>query len=154
MSLGKQLLYDFINIFTTIKHNRQELVRRDAFDFKDEDNVNYRSMLERLIKELVKDREREIEIKDLALEQERTVARDLAKQQREAKKREAIEKSRARQADPEYFKKITAANIEPVKEEVSINENNPSELDDDENNSRASSDCSDPFRIDKKRRNK
>eukprot|EP01036_Dinobryon_divergens_P036071 gene36071-46887_t len=74
-------------------------------------------MLERLIKELVKDREREIEIKDLALEQERTVARDLAKQQREAKKREAIEKSRARQADPEYFKKITAANIEPVKEE-------------------------------------
>lgn len=140
-----------VHLLTTYEL-RQELVRRMAFDFKDEDTVNHRSMLERLIKELVKDEEKKTNDKVVALEDERRAARELAKKQREDKKREALDKSKARQSDPEYFKKIAELNVKPIPtESLEVVEQVDTEDSSENSNQTATND---PFRIDAKRRSK
>lgn len=90
--------------------NRQELTRRGAFDFKEGDTINYRTMLQRLMVELVKDEEKlaaeraQANIEKLETEIERS------KRIREEKKREALERSKQRQSDPNYFAKRAEAN--------------------------------------------
>ena len=91
-------------------YSRQELVRRGAFDFASEDHVNYKSLLQRLIKELVKDEDTMYSKKEAELETTQQQLRKNARLLREQKKAEALERSKARQNDPEYFKKKNEAN--------------------------------------------
>mmetsp|Transcript_4763 Transcript_4763/g.7230 ORF Transcript_4763/g.7230 Transcript_4763/m.7230 type:complete len:162 (-) Transcript_4763:122-607(-) len=96
---------------------RQELNRRNAFDFGENDTVNYRTMLKRLMVELVKDEEDKANEKVKVISQERETEMEKSKRIREEKKREALERSRQRQSDPNYFKKIAELNKKPEKAE-------------------------------------
>jgi len=96
---------------------RQELVRRECLDL-DEDKINHNSMLKRLMEELVKDEARVTEERTSAAVDAAQQERDAAKALRDKKKQEAIERSKARQSQKDYFKAKKDANVEPVKEEV------------------------------------
>jgi hypothetical protein len=67
-------------------------------------------MLQRLMVELVADESREAEMKTKAADEAVAVKLEAAKQDRERKKQEALERSKQRQADPEYFKKRAEEN--------------------------------------------
>jgi hypothetical protein len=82
---------------------RQELVRRGAMDL-DERNCNHRTLLQRLMVELVKEDEvaatLALQTKDL----ENQRRREALKLEREMKKQEAIQRSQLRRMeDPNYF---------------------------------------------------
>ncbi len=82
---------------------RQELVRRNAFDI-DEKTCNYKTMLQRLMIELVKEEEELAKQRVLTKEEEYIRSREQAKAEREKKKQEALLRSQARQqSDPNYF---------------------------------------------------
>lgn len=99
---------------------RQELNRRDAFDFKDNDTVNFRTMLKRLMVELVKDEEQKAIVKEKESKEKMETSIEKSKRIREEKKQAALERSKQRQTDPEYFKKIAENNVKPVKETPTI----------------------------------
>ena len=81
---------------------RQELVRRNILDIE-ESQINYKSMLQRLVKELTKE-ETELMEANLALKSINLKASlDEAKILREQKKQEAIERSRQRTQNSNYF---------------------------------------------------
>jgi hypothetical protein len=114
---------------------RQELVRRNKLDIPD-DKINHNSMLQRLIQELVIDeanfaKERADVVVDKAQEE-----RDAAKALREQRKAEALARSKARQSDPNYFKKREESNVEAVKVQqvkaTELKEMNPDEIEVDE----------------------
>eukprot|EP01031_Cornospumella_fuschlensis_P032231 gene32231-38984_t len=90
---------------------RQELVKRGAFDLE-EDKVNFRSLLQRLMVELVKDEEKLAAEKFAAQEALALAKREEAKKERERKKAEALERSKQRQANPEYLEVRKQANAE------------------------------------------
>jgi hypothetical protein len=96
---------------------RQELNRREAMDIPDE-KVNHKSLLKRLIVELVKDKEREVNEKEEQRAATLAAERAEAQKIREAKKLEAIERSKARQAakGAEYFAEKAKLN-ETLKQE-------------------------------------
>lgn len=123
---------------------RQELNRRGAFDFKDEDTVNFRTMLKRLMVELVNDQEN----KAIVAEQESRVKMETtlekSKRIREEKKQAALERSRQRQADPNYFQKIAETNIKPVKEKLESPQNDTTQEEEDEEEEEVSGEV-DPF---------
>jgi hypothetical protein len=97
------------------------LIRRNAFDL-DEETVNYNSLLKRLISELIID-EGAVDSKRMTTCTDGAhVAREEAKQAREVKKKEAIERSRLRQANPQYFEEMVAQNIKNVDSANDINE--------------------------------
>jgi hypothetical protein len=73
-------------------------------------------MLKRLMVELVKDEEEKAIVKEQESKQKMETALEKSKRIREEKKQAALERSRQRQADPEYFKKIADNNVKPVKE--------------------------------------
>lgn len=107
-------LLDLIERFADCaRFYRQELVRRKAFDL-DEDKVNFKALLQRLMVELVADENAAVEQKTKAIEDQAAEAREKAKQERELKKAEALERSKQRQADPSYFKKRVEVNEEGV----------------------------------------
>ena len=83
---------------------RQELVHRDALDIPDKE-INHRSMLKRLVEELVKCEQINYEATQEMEAKKREDDMAARKAEREKKKAEALERSRARQADKEYFKK-------------------------------------------------
>ncbi len=89
---------------------RQELNRRNAFDFKEDDVVNFRTLLKRLMIELVKDEEQNAIIKEHNNKLKIETSMEKSKRIREEKKMEALERSRQRQADPNYFKNISEKN--------------------------------------------
>jgi hypothetical protein len=90
---------------------RQELVRRGAFDLE-EDKVNFKSLLQRLMVELVAEERTNTETKTKAVTDETAAKLEAAKQERDRKKQEALERSRQRQADPEYFRRRSEQNEE------------------------------------------
>jgi len=92
---------------------RQELVRRDKLDIPEE-SINHRTMLQRLIQVLLEDEEKAAAEKTAAQEEERAVQLLAAKQAREQKKLEALERSRQRQQSAEYFEAKQVANVEPL----------------------------------------
>jgi hypothetical protein len=110
------------------------LNRRNAFDFTDEDTVNYRTMLRRLMVELVKDEENVAIEKATASAEKMETEMEKSRRIREEKKREALERSKQRQADPEYFKKRADANVkpEPVASAEPVDEGSDDDKDDDE----------------------
>mmetsp|Transcript_20413 Transcript_20413/g.45437 ORF Transcript_20413/g.45437 Transcript_20413/m.45437 type:complete len:177 (-) Transcript_20413:129-659(-) len=94
---------------------RQELLRRDAMDL-DADKCNYKSLLQRLMVELVKEENETAEQNTTRVVDEAAAARERAKEERDLKKREALERSQARQADPEYFARRAATNEQAAQE--------------------------------------
>ena len=87
-------------------------MRRGAFDLK-EDQVCYNSLLKRLMTELIADEALEASKRTLNITDDAQTARNAAKQLREIKKLEAIERSVQRQADPQYFERILEQNRKP-----------------------------------------
>ena len=90
---------------------RQELVRRGAFDIP-EDQVNFKSLLQRLMTELVAEEAKSAELRSQVVADETASKLEQAKLEREKKKQEALERSRQRQADPDYFKRRAQQNEE------------------------------------------
>lgn len=90
---------------------RQELNRRGAFDLE-ESTVNYKTMLGRLMQELVKDEQKEQEQAVTAKSEEHKQVVDREKEIREQRKQEALERSRQRQANKTYFESKQQANVE------------------------------------------
>ena len=120
---------------------RQELNRRDAFDFKDEDTVNFRTLLKRLMVELVKDEEKKAQTAEQENKVKIETEIEKSKRIREEKKRAAIERSKQRQADPNYFKKMAEKNVQPEKLDTPPTANTSEEEDVNDN-----TECSnDPF---------
>jgi hypothetical protein len=126
----------------------------------DENNVNFKIMLQRLMVELVAEENAQAEIKTKAVVDDAAAAREAAKQERELKKQEALERSRLRQADPDYFKKRVELNEDAAKKKAdelaaalaqeiaASQQNEEEEVEDDADNN-------DPFRsITKKSKNK
>jgi uncharacterized protein YdiU (UPF0061 family) len=131
---------------------RQELVRRGAFDL-DEDKVNFKAMLQRLMTELVAEESREAELKTKAADEAVAAKFEAAKQERERKKQEALERSRQRQADPEYFKKRTEENEALAAKEkarveavAALEAQQSVQEDEGEGSDGESGDANDPFR--------
>ena len=93
---------------------RQELERRKCMDIPD-GQINHNSLLKRLIAELVKDEAKIVDEHTSEVVDKAQAARDEAKALREQRKREALERSQARQADPNYFKQRQENNEESEK---------------------------------------
>ena len=93
---------------------RQELVARNSLDIPEE-QINHKTMLQRLIKLLLEDEKILVEEKSAKLEAERNESLNKSKLEREKKKLEAIERSKLRQKNPEYFSSILEKNILPEK---------------------------------------
>ena len=100
---------------------RQELVKRNAFDLE-ESKVQFKTLLQRLMVELVKDKEKLEEEKVMAAQESAQAVRDAAKAEREEKKRLALEKSKARQADPNYFANRVASNEAAKQKQKAVDE--------------------------------
>ena len=92
---------------------RQELVRRKCLDLS-EDNINHNSMLQRLITELVLDESKAVEQRTQQVVDIADAERNAAKALRDARKAEALARSKARQADPNYFEARLSANVKPT----------------------------------------
>ena len=102
---------------------RQELNRRNAFDFKENDTINYRTMLQRLMIELIKDEEN-LAAEKARLSQERIETEiEKSKRIREEKKREALERSKQRQTNPNYFTQRVEANSTSKADPINSNSN-------------------------------
>lgn len=107
-------------------------------------------MLQRLMVELVADENAAVEQKTKAIDEEAAVVREKAKAERELKKQEALERSRQRQADPEYFKKRVEVNEEGVaakeKAKLEISEMAAEPVEEAGDNSDGDVQNDDPFR--------
>lgn len=143
---------------------RQELVRRNVLDIPEE-SINHRSMLQRLVQELMKDEQKETDTNLVQSELSREEEMIAKKKERERKKQEAIEKSQQRQADANYFRSMRDKNEEAMeirksremekRGTTSISElmdQNSSEV--NEGEEEEESRPSDPFRICSSGRNK
>jgi hypothetical protein len=141
-SIRTQVLIHLIlfSIFLLNSH-RNELNRRGAFDFQEGDTINYRTMLQRLMVELVKDEE--VVAAEKALEQTQRLETEIEKSKRirEEKKREALERSKQRQSDPNYFAQRIDANSQATqpKPETLVEQEDPTEEDSQEEDVVASS---------------
>ena len=96
---------------------RQELVRRNKLDIP-EDEINHKTMLQRLIKLLLEDEEKAVNDKEALLEAERVQKLNEAKAERERKKQEALERSKQRQQNPDYFRELAESNKLPEKTDL------------------------------------
>lgn len=110
MSVEKKIITSATVGSLTAYELRQELIRRNALDIE-ECKINFKSMLQRLMVELVLEETKVAEEKVLSSADEYKSQRELAKQQREERKREALERSRQRQADPKYFEVKVEQNL-------------------------------------------
>jgi hypothetical protein len=81
---------------------RQELVRRACLDIP-ETQINHNTMLQRLIQALVIEEASATEAHTAAVVDKAQEERNVAKAVREQRKADALERSKARQADPNYF---------------------------------------------------
>lgn len=92
LSYGTDFRFALITFFLINDvHFSQELVKRGAMDIPDNE-ANYRSMLKRLMVELVADEEKRSETRRLEIEAKQKEDRDRLKEERERKKQEALER--------------------------------------------------------------
>jgi hypothetical protein len=96
---------------------RQELVKRNCLDIPEE-NINHRTMLQRLVQVLLDEENKISNEKSSSIESEKMAASNAAKLVREQKKLEAIERSKLRQNNPTYFKELAEKNVAPKKSEL------------------------------------
>eukprot|EP01038_Epipyxis_sp_PR26KG_P007530 gene7530-10258_t len=133
---------------------RQELVRRNALDIP-ENMINHKSLLQRLVKDLVEEEQKIAEVKVEQALCQNAIIRDEAKTEREKRKQEALARSQMRQKDPNYFTQKQEANVK--KAESIENKEEPSSLDstnDDNENEEDQNLSFDPFRSYKSGRSK
>jgi hypothetical protein len=90
---------------------RQELVKRNALDLPEE-RINHRNMLERLMKEIVTEESIRAQALADAATKDNLLKIEEAKKIREQRKLEALERSRQRQLNPEYFQQKASMNEE------------------------------------------
>ena len=102
-------------------------------------------MLQRLMQLLLEDEKQAAITKEAEEEVVRMEKIKSAKEEREKKKQEAIERSKARQRDPSYFNKIVESNVAPEKPNL----DNLDEVSNDINQ-QEDEDDSDPFSSSKK----
>lgn len=129
---------------------RQELVRRNAFDLTDEKKINFKTLLARLMVELVKEEDEATLARENEILAARATAALALKKERDLKKQEALERSKQRQSDPNYFKKISESNIQPEKSKVETAE----VCEEDNEESPTTESEIDPFRIVKSTKSK
>jgi membrane protein involved in colicin uptake len=144
--LGERLTTRNASKLTTYEL-RQELTRRGAFDLEDS-TVNFKTMLARLMRELVDQEAKEQEAAVAAKVEEHKSEADKAKDIREQRKQEALERSKQRQADKAYFEAKLQANSEAqerIKEKKA--ENSATEPAIDEEDSSQERGEADPFRL-------
>lgn len=100
---------------------RQELNRRNAMDLDEEKvQINFKTLLQRLVQELVKEEENNtLEHTTVVIDQAQ-LKRETDKAMREEKKKEALERSKQRQADKDYFIKKQELNVKKNDEVVEI----------------------------------
>ena len=143
---------------------RQELDRRKCMDIPEKE-INHRSLLQRLVKELVKEEEANYNNEIAVKEKQRLDELEKTKAEREKKKAEALERSRKRQQDPNYFANKAANNDQlKAKEEEKVknraisnnkDENGDDNEEEEEEEEEEGEGEDDPFRITTKtRRNK
>ena len=124
-------------------------MRRGAFDLE-EGAVCYNSLLKRLIKELIIDEDVVNSKRSSGVSEDAQIARDLSKQAREEKKREAIERSKQRQSDPLYFERIYENNKKYVIESTDSTNDGSAVPDEseaaDDDTEKCSKEPFDPFR--------
>ena len=150
----RQLTTQNVSSLTTYEL-RQELVRRNKLDIP-EGKINHRSMLQRLIVDLVAEEEIKVaEITAKAVETSKSQM-EVAKALREQKKLEAIERSKQRQAEnPAYFqhrKELNEFDKSKKIEEIVRSDSKENEIDDDNADNEA--DNGDPFRTTSTHRSK
>lgn len=80
----------------------------------DEKTINFRSLLQRLMQELVADEEKKADEKISQAVDEASREREKAKELRELRKKEALERSKQRQSDPNYFQQRKELNEEKL----------------------------------------
>lgn len=97
---------------------RQQLVLRSALDIPEE-KINHKTMLLRLIQILLEDEQRAADEKTAVLEAEMLKKNAALKELRDAKKMEAIERSKQRQQKSEYFESKSELNVPPEKIDLS-----------------------------------
>jgi hypothetical protein len=134
---------------------RQELVRRNKLDIP-ENQINHRSMLQRLIVELVAEEDNKVaETTAKAVETTKSQM-EAAKALREQKKQEAIERSRQRQAEnPAYFQHRKELNeIKKTEKIEEIANDDSKEVDVVDNDTETATADDDPFRTTSKHRSK
>lgn len=126
---------------------RQELVKRNALDIP-EDNINYKTMLARMMTELVKEEQTKDDIKATDIGKTYAEIKAEEKKIRDEKKREALEKSKLRQQNPDYFVQKKELNKKPELENASTTppENNDIGADESLSESTPNNDDSDIFR--------
>jgi hypothetical protein len=133
---------------------RQELIKRKCLDIPEE-KINYKSMLQRLMQELVKEQNNLNSIITEQKTEEYALLLKTAQESREQKKMEALERSRQRQADANYFKNRIDNNSQLNKtQSVSLTENDKKLIEinstEDEEKENFEEDVSnDPFRTKK-----
>jgi len=128
---------------------RQELVRRDKLDIPD-DQINHRTMLQRLMQLLLEDEKQAANTKEAGEEMKRMEKINDAKAERERRKQEAIERSKARQQDPSYFNKKVESNVAPEKTNLEGLEELNSATNEDEGDDGDEGTDSDPFSSNKR----
>jgi hypothetical protein len=106
---------------------RQELTSRNALDIPEE-LICHKSMLQRLIQVLLDEENAALAERERVLEEERKAALESTKALRERRKAEALERSKARQADPSYFQNIAQLNKLPEKANIESLESTSAEL--------------------------
>lgn len=117
-----------------------------------EERINHRNMLERLIREIVHEESVREQERVNATMTEAALKAQEAKRIRDQRKLEAMERSRLRQLDPNYFQTKASANVEAktVNPEIAPSSDDAAEIVEDVS-------CQeevDPFRLQKTSRNK
>ena len=123
---------------------RHELELRGKMDLT-EGSINHRSLLQRLVQELVSQEAQQAQVKIESDTVRIYSERDTEKARREILKAEALERSRARQADPAYFAKRAELNKVPTTKEVAVGVEEGGEEEEEEEL------LADPFRRAKKK---
>jgi len=122
---------------------RQELTRRGKMDLPEE-MVSHKSLLCRLITELVADEAAVAERAVALAEKKNSDEREAARLLREQRKAEAIARSEARRNDPTYFKQKQELNVAPAQIEEKDANGKIEEDDDGDSDEVVGND--DPFR--------
>jgi len=127
---------------------RQELTRRGKFDFENEDHVNFKSMLKKLVKALLEEQQTN---EDEVVRENDSLQDDLKEKllkEKEERKRLAIERSEKRQADKAYFENKRLLNeSSKVVEEVEDIDNNEEDNEKEEEIDENEEEVFDPFRM-------
>ena len=120
---------------------RQELVRRDKLDIP-EDEICHKTLLQRLMRDLLEEEQQIVDDRAAVVAAEQMCKLNAAKAERERKKQEALERSKQRTQNSNYFATITDMNKLPAVKDLTTLE----ELSSTDKSQTEDMPDSDPFR--------